>query len=69
MGGWGWGESGLDQEMLVLGSTAGKFARVLCIQPKDVRDRVEEGRQRVRRKRLDEQKKRKRPGQRRRERS
>lgn len=65
----GVGESGLDQEMLVLGSTAGKFARVLCIQPKDVRDRVEEGRQRVRRKRLDEQKKRKRPGQRRRERS
>ena len=41
----GVGESGLDQEMLVLGSTAGKFARVLCIQPKDVRDRVEEGRQ------------------------
>lgn len=63
------GESGLDQEMLVLGSTAGKFARVLCIQPKDARDRVEEGRQRVRRKRLDEQKKRKGPGQRRRERS
>lgn len=38
--------------MLVLGSMAGKFARVLCIQPKDVRDRVEGGRQRVRRKRM-----------------
>ena len=38
--------------MLVLGSMAGKFARVLCIQPTDVKDRVEGGRQRVRRKRM-----------------
>ena len=41
--------------MLVLGSMAGEFARVLCIQPKawwDMRDRVEGRRQRVRRKRM-----------------